>query len=260
VVLTNPHPWSETLLGFQAVGVGYAVSGPPAPVTLSSGQSVTLTVSFAPQAAGQSGGRVFVFGPSVNIPLSGTGTTNTPPTVGSLTINPGALNFGSVILGGNSTQTAVLSATGGSVTVMSASSSNGQFALSGANFPITILSGQTAQVNVVFTPQSATTASGNLSFASNATNSPGPEAMSGSGTPPQVSLAWSPSTSQVQGYNVYRGTTPGSYSKINPSLNPTTSYIDTTVSPNTTYYYAATAVSSSGMESGYSAPVTVVVP
>jgi len=41
-----------------------------------------------------------------------------------------------------------------------------------------------------------------------------------------VSLGWSASTSQVQGYNVYRGPAPGTYSRINPTLDASTAYSD----------------------------------
>lgn len=84
--------------------------------------------------------------------------------------------------------------------------------------------------------------------------------MTGTGTAPQVSLGWSPSTSAVQGYNVYRGPAPGSYTKINTALDPNTTYTDTTVSGGMTYYYAATAVNSNGQESTYSSPVEISIP
>jgi len=257
VVLTNARAWKETLKGFQTVGSNFSVSGPALPLTLSAGQSVTLSVTFAPQAAGVSGGSLFISGPALNIPLTGTGTLTT---TGQLTISPATLSFGNVIVGDTGTQTAVLTAAGGSITISSAASNNSQFVLSGATFPLTLAAGQNAQVNVAFTPQAAGAVSGKVSFSSNANNPQSTEVVAGTGTAPQVSLGWSPSTSQVTGYNVYRGTSPGSYSKINSGLDPNTTYIDTTVSPGMTYYYAATAVNSSGVESSFSAPVEVAVP
>jgi hypothetical protein len=257
IVLTNPHAWSEILSALQPAGAGFSVSGPTFPLTLKTGQSVSFSVTFAPQSPGLSGGRVFVAGPSVSIPLTGTGTTTT---VGVLSVSPASLNFGKVMIGETGMQTAVLSANGTSVTISSAASNNGQFSLPGSTFPVTIPAGQSVQVNVAFSPQSAGTASAKLTFASDASNSPASEGAAGTGTAPQVSLAWSASTSQVQGYNVYRGIAPGVYSKINGALDQNTSYTDTTVAAGQTYYYAATAVSASGQESSYSAPVTVAVP
>jgi len=56
------------------------------------------------------------------------------------------------------------------------------------------------------------TASASVTFASNASNSPAVESLTGTGNePPQhsASLSWSPSTSEVVGYNVYRSSQPG---------------------------------------------------
>jgi hypothetical protein len=256
VVLTNAGSSSETLTAFQTAGAGYSVSGPTLPVTLSPGQSMTLSVAFAPQAAGAMGGSVFVPGPSLNVPFTGTGTT----AIGQLTISPGALNFGSVQMDTTATQATILTAAGGSVIVSSAASSNGQFALSGVNLPFTIGAGQSVQLNVAFTPNNAGSASGTLSFSSNASNSQVTESLVGTGTAPQVSLTWSPSTSEISGYNVYRGTVPGAYSKINTNLDSGTAYTDSSVLSGLTYYYAATAVNSSGQESSYSTPVAVTIP
>jgi fibronectin type 3 domain-containing protein len=60
---------------------------------------------------------------------------------------------------------------------------------------------------------------------------------------------------------VYRGTSvSGPYSRINPALNPSMNYVDSTVQSGTTYYYVTTAVDSSGAESSYSNQVQAVVP
>jgi hypothetical protein len=76
-----------------------------------------------------------------------------------------------------------------------------------------------------------------------------------------VELSWNASTSSgVIGYNVYRSLDRATWKKINPSLAASTLYSDSTVANGTTYYYAATAVDSSGHESIQTAPVKVVVP
>lgn len=255
VSLMNNLSRKETLQGFQMVGNGFSINGPTLPITLIPGQAVTVQITFTPQSSGAVAGNLFVSGPALNIPFNGTGTT-----AGQLTISPASLNFGNVMVGSAGTQTAVLTAANGPVTISSAASSNGQFSLPGVTLPFTINPGGSAQLNVSFTPQKSGNSSATLSFASNASNSQATEAATGTGTMPQVSLGWQPSTSQVQGYNVYRGTQAGSYVKINGALNTSTTYTDTTVAVRTTYYYAATAVSSNGQESGYSAPVQVVIP
>lgn len=72
--------------------------------------------------------------------------------------------------------------------------------------------------------------------------------------PSSVTLNWSASPSpNVVGYNLYRSTSSGGpYSKINPSPISGTSYVDSNVSTAPAYYYVATAVDSSGLESTFS--------
>jgi TolB protein len=75
-----------------------------------------------------------------------------------------------------------------------------------------------------------------------------------------VSLTWKASTSgNVVGYNVYRGSSSGSYGLLN-SMNSTTSYTDTTVQNGQTYSYVVTAVDSTGAESPHSNVAEAVIP
>lgn len=76
-----------------------------------------------------------------------------------------------------------------------------------------------------------------------------------------VDLNWQPSTSKdVTGYNVYRAPDGVTWKKLNVSLIGPTMYSDSTVANDSTYYYAATAVDSSGHESSKTAPLKVVIP
>jgi fibronectin type 3 domain-containing protein len=128
---------------------------------------------------------------------------------------------------------------------------------------VTIAAGQSVPFTVSFAPQTAGVVSGNISFASNAPNSPTSEAESGTGATIQhtVDLSWTDSSSGIAGYNVYRSTTAGGpYTKINASLNPSTGYADGSVQSGQTYFYVTTAVDSGGTESAYSNQVTAQVP
>ncbi len=258
VVLTNGRSWKVTISALQTTGSPFSTSGPTFPLTLSAGQSVTVNVIFTPQLAGAAGGSVFVSGPALNLPLTGTGTAP-----GQLSIAPAPLNFGDVPDGSTVTLPITLSASGSSVTVSSASSSSSQFVLEGASFPFTIAAGQGVSLNVAFTPQKSGTVSGSLSFASNASDSQAVESLTGIGTatPYSVNLFWN-STPDVMGYNVYRSTNPsGTYSRINSTLDSNTAYTDSTVVSGQTYYYAATSVNSSGQESARSnPPVQAAIP
>jgi hypothetical protein len=180
-----------------------------------------------------------------------------------LAVSPTSLSFGNVVVRSSSSLSGSLNATGASVTVNSASFSAGEFALSGISLPATIPAGQSATFTVTFSPQSSGLASASLSFASNASNSPAVQSMTGTGTAATqhtVDLTWSASANAV-GYNVYRGTVSGGpYTMVNGSLDGTTAYTDSTVVSGQTYYYVATAVDANSNESGYSNQAQAVIP
>ena len=258
VVLTNTRSWTVTLTALQLSGAGFSVSGAAFPVTLTAGQSIMLNLTFTPLSASTSSGSAFVTGPSLNVPLNGTGTVIT---AGQLTITPSSVNFGNVPVGTTETQPITMSAIGSSVTVSSDASSSAQFVLNGASLPFTIAAGQSLSFNVAFTPQNSGTVSGSLSFTSNASTSQTVESLTGDGTTQTyaVNLYWNAST-DVSGYNVYRSTASnGTYTKINSALDPNTAYTDNGVAAGATYFYAATAVNSSGQESAPSSPPVVAV-
>ena len=253
VVVTNLRSYKVTISAFQATGSGFSVTGPALPITLNSGQSITLHSTFAPRSAGTSGGSVFFPGPGLDVPLSGMGTITT---AGKRSVAPAPVNFGDVTVGTTRTQPITLSASVASVTVFSDASSNSQFVLEGASFPFTIPAGHSVQYNVSFTPKASGTVSGSLAFSSNAVSSPMKEPLTWIGTALQhsVNLFWNASAG-VAGYNVYRSTSStGTYIRINSTLDANTAYTDTSVVSGQTYYYEATAVNSSGQESARSTP------
>ena len=255
VVLTNGRS-QTTINNFQMSNSEFTVSGPSTPLTLSAGQTITLNVTFTPQSAGIAGGSVFAGGPRLNVPLTGTGTTSA---TGQLTVTPALLNFGNVPVGTTSTQPMTISATGAAVTVSSDSSSSAQYVLNGAAFPLTIPAGQSASFNVAFTPTNSGTVAGALVFSSNASDAQASESLTGTGTAQVYSVnLWWNAANDVVGYNVYRSTSAtGSYAKVNSSLDPTTAYTDSGVASGQTYYYEATSVNSTGMESAKSTPPVV---
>ena len=148
--------------------------------------------------------------------------------------------------------------------ISSATTSNVEFTLSGTAYPLTIAAGKSVSLTAKFAPQSSGAASGKFSLASNAPNSPTVITLAGTGVAASqhhANLSWQASASSVAGYNVYRGTKSGGpYSKINSSINASTSFSDGSVLAGQTYYYVVTAVNSQGTESGYSAEVKVVIP
>jgi hypothetical protein len=181
-----------------------------------------------------------------------------------LIVSPASVNFGNAAVGSTQNQTGALSATGASVTVASATWSGQGYSVSGITFPASVAAGKTVSYTVSFTPQAAGSTPGTISFISDASNSPSTQTWAGTGTqasPYTVALSWAASTSSVAGYNIYRGTLQsGPYGRLNSSLLPGTNYTDASVQSGATYYYVATAVDSSDVESTFSDPATAVVP
>lgn len=183
---------------------------------------------------------------------------------GQLAVAPATMNFGDVAVGNNKALGGTLTAGSTDITVSSAAWTGAGYSVSGITFPVTVAAGKSVPFTVTFTPQAAGNASGSVTFYSDATNSPGAEALSGVGTQASqhsVALSWDASSSQVAGYNVYRGSTSGGpYTKINSGLETATNYTDSAVQSGQTYYYVTTAVSSQGIESSYSNQAQAVIP
>jgi hypothetical protein len=191
--LTNSGGSSVTISEVAANGASFSVSGLNLPVTLTAGQSVTLSVSFAPQSAGSASGSLAVASnasnPSLNVSLSGSGVT-----AGLLAANPSNLSFGSVQVGASQTRSETLTNSGNSsVTISQAVASGASFSLSGLSLPLALAAGQSFTFSVSFTPRSAGTLSGNVTVVSNASNSSLTVGLAGTGASPGQ-LAVSPLT------------------------------------------------------------------
>src|SRR6266704_3049841 len=191
-------------------------------------------------------------------------STPTSGSAGRLSVTPSNFSFGAVLVGKSKSLNGVLSAANSDVSVSSASWNGQGFALNGISFPATVPAGQSLSFTVTFTPQIAGSSTGSLDFVSNASNSVGTEALTGSGSQSSqysVGLSWDPSSSPVVGYNVYRGThSGGPYQRLNPSPQPDTSYTDASVQSGVTYFYVATAVGTDLVESRHSNETSATIP
>jgi predicted phage tail protein len=79
-------------------------------------------------------------------------------------------------------------------------------------------------------------------------------------TPAEVTLAWDPnSEADLSGYRIHYGTSSGSYTSVRDVGNELTCTV-TGLTAGETYYFAATAYNTSGLESGYSNEVVYTVP
>ena len=265
--LTLRNPGTATLSVTQAslAGTGFTTSGLALPLSIAPGGSASFTVGFAPASATNYSGSITLISNTPNsplvVPLTGTGISSTL----QLSASPASLSFGSLATGTSATQSVTISNTGNSsVSISQVSASGAGFSTSGIALPLSLAAGQSASFSVKFAPASAGNLPGSVTVVSNATNSPLIVALSGTGSLPvshSVALNWTPSSSTYSGFNVYRGTTSGGpYTRIDSSVIPTASYTDAAVTSGQTYYYVATEVDSSGMESPYSSEATTTIP
>lgn len=191
--------------------------------------------------------------------------TPTPQSTFLLGLSTSAVSFGTVPIGGTLSKRVTISNRGtGDVDLTEINVTGIGFTVSGPLVPMQVPAGENVVFTIVFTPQSAGSDSGRVSFISNASNSPNVVNVSGTGTEPNshsVDLSWKASTSVVVGYYIYRGTqTGGPYLLVNQAVEPATTYTDLEVQAGTTYYYVVTAADSAGAESVYSNEASAVVP
>ena len=265
VVLTNTGTGSVSVSQVALSGTGFTVSGFSGGTTLAASQSLTLTVGFAPASAGSATGSLSVVSNATNSPatisLSGTGIQP------QISVTPTSVSFGNVIVGVANTQSVTIQNPGtASLSVTQATLAGTGFSLTGLTVPLIVAAGGSSTFTVGFTPASASGISGSLTLMNNTTNSPLVIPLAGTGIASapasySVTLTWTPSSSSDSGFNVYRGSQSGGpYAMVNSALISTPTYTDTTVVAGQTYYYVATEVDSTGMESAYSSEISVTIP
>jgi hypothetical protein len=263
ITLKNTGTVNLVVSSDTVTGAGFRVTGFTAQ-TLAPNSTMTFNAAFAPTSAGSVSGNISL---GTNVPtsptaisLTGTGTAATFV----LGASPTTLSFGSVNVGNNSSLTSTVTNNGNSnITISGISGATGGFTTSGISAGTVLTPTQSAALHVTFTPTASGAASATISISSNSTTVPS-ISVSGTGaaTSSSVSLSWSPSSSSdVVGYNVYRGTISGGpYTKITPS--PLGSMLDTDsgLSSGQTYYYVVTAVDSSNNESADSNQAVASIP
>lgn len=154
------------------------------------------------------------------------------------------------------------------MTVNSAVVAGTGFSLSAGTLPVSLSSGQSLTLNILFDPTTAGAATGTLIISS--TSSTGATvtiALSGTGvsaTAYQVNLTWSApasSSDPVAGYNVYRSVSGASaYQQVNTTVIAQTYYVDTSMQSGTSYDYMVESVDASGVASDPSNTVTLAIP
>ncbi len=189
--LANGTAQPVTLLAIGATGDFSAASGtcPSAGGVLASGTSCTLSVLFAPSAAGARTGTLSVTTSATTLPLSAalTGTA----TLARLQVTPGALAFGSVAVGATANLTLTLLNTGSATVTNIATAITG--AAAAADFIITVpcsvaalAPNQGCTAVVSFSPSAASSRTATLTIASSDPFSPAVIPLTGIGLPATI--------------------------------------------------------------------------
>ena len=140
-------------------------------MTINAGSSASFTAKFSPPAVGSDAGGISIVsnapGSPAVIALSGVGIE------GQLGASPSSVNFGSVAVGSNGTQSITLTNSGSaSVTISQATVSGTGLSISGLSTPLALGAGLSTTFSAQFTPTSAGSASGSISIVNNGQNSP----------------------------------------------------------------------------------------
>ena len=184
VTAVNSGTASITISGASISTKYFSLTAPHLPVSISAGQSTTMSLQFAPNAGGTFNATLTVTSDASNataaVSLTGTGTTD-----GQLALLPTAENFGSITTGTQQSQSVTVTNTGGaSVDISQVSVSGTGFQLTGITTPLTLGASQGKTFTVTFAPQTAGNATGTVTISSNASNSTLTMALSGTGISP----------------------------------------------------------------------------
>jgi hypothetical protein len=194
LILSNSGKSSLTLSQAIVAGQGFSLlRSPSLPLTLTSGQSVTVNLAFAPVSGGSASGSFSLVSSAISthdrsgkhnsvstatttVVLGGSGSVPPPVvTPGVLVAYPSSLGFSALQAGSSQTLSATLTNSGGTAVTISQATilqttSGNSFTLNGLGLPTTLAAGQRVTFSVTFAPLSAGSASGSVSIYSDASN------------------------------------------------------------------------------------------
>jgi len=184
--LTNTGLAAVNISQATISGTGFTVMGASPAGSVGVGQSVTVTIQFAPQTTGAASGMFTVTSDASNSPasvaLTGTGTQP------GISVAPPSLSFGSVNVGSSASQNVtVTNASSGIITVSGVTSTGAGITVNGV-FPQTLNAGANATFEVQFAPAVTGNVSGSVSIANTAPGSPTILAVSGTGAQAQIAV------------------------------------------------------------------------
>jgi|HubBroStandDraft_6_1064221.scaffolds.fasta_scaffold03683_3 hypothetical protein len=153
VVATNHGQSRVTVSGVRSTDSRFKVSTLDLPQILAPGESLPVSVTFAPTAKGGAGGSIILFSNASNraiyLALAGAGVSSE-----AVTVSPQNLSFSSVAVGASSTSAVVLTNTGRRRVILSGLQTEGAgFSVGGATFPFILAEGQALKLDVTFKPK-----------------------------------------------------------------------------------------------------------
>jgi hypothetical protein len=221
----------------------FAVSGLTTPLALGPGQSAKFQVSYNTRSATTTSGTLSAMtshgGHSSHAKLN----VQSGSVATSLALSATALNFGSVLVNGSSTQNVTLKNSGSSdLQVSQIGVAGNGFSVGGVTAPVTIPAGQSATLQTKYSPTTAGGNTGTITISSNATNATANVTLSGNGVAGTYTIAVARSLS-------FGNVNAGSTAKQTVQLSNT---------GNSSVTLTQVAASGSGISvSGISTPLTI---
>ncbi len=167
--VTNRSRNSVTITSLTSSNPAYVVNGPTTPLTLASGQSATITVTFAPQAAGSPFANLSIMTNTGYTGAARVALRGSAVAAGNIQVSPTSLSFGTVAVGQSMAKSATLKNPGGtSVTVTQASIGSSAFTISGLVLPATLGAGQSTAFTITFAPRTSGSASSTVTVSGTA--------------------------------------------------------------------------------------------
>jgi hypothetical protein len=182
--LTNPGKQALTVLTVDITGSAFAVTNLALPLSIPAGSTYTANVTFSPTMSGANTGSATITtdksnGNGKKIGLLGNGGTS------KLDASPTAVSFGSLAVGKTTTKVVSITNSGNAaLKITAASVSNASFATTDSTwvYPVTIAAGSSKNLNVTYAPKAAGSATGTVTFTSDATSGTSTVSLSGTAT------------------------------------------------------------------------------
>ncbi len=191
VILSNPGGVTVALSTPQLSSADYMLTGNSCGASLAGGASCTVSVAFAPTAAGSRLGTLTLAGTGNNGPVAHVTLSGSGLAPAHLVFSPTSLSFGGAALNTTTqSQTLTLSNTGGVATSLAIPVLTGEYAITGINCGSTLAAGASCTIAIQFAPTAGGSQTGSLSIAGSTGAPSASAALSGTG----LALVLLPST------------------------------------------------------------------